>query len=532
MIRSSAVPCSLLCIAAANLLGLPADQLVNKKLDEFVHPDDQDKYFIFIREYNGQHSKNNLVLRLTRQPKVSENLQCPGFRLTDCEQESCSQYHRFIYVDCQRAVNFLSANDNHICLAINDISDRKMAVESISCLNEKLEQKINQQTLQLVEANESLSKKITELLVSEHQLIEREAKLNAIFNAALEGIVTFDHAGIIVSANAASETIFGYPLVELIGCHVNKLIPNDNKKHDQFFHHRNTQTTDQTLHVDGRRKDGTIVPLDMSIAEFAIDGVPYNAGIVRDISLRRQKEQEDKMHLDELAHVTRIGLMGEMASGIAHEVNQPLTAIASYTQACLNFLQSDNPDRIQLREILQKTNQQALKAGQIIHRMREFVTFKTAHRSSIDINDLVNTCLSFCATHLKLNNIQLKCLLEKNLPMVNIDSVQIEQVLLNLIRNSLDALANLPDSAHRLLQIQTYVDKPCIVIRIKDNGPGIAESDQGKIFQSFYTTKKSGMGMGLSICKSIIKAHEGTLSFNSTPGKGTSFYIHLPLHKH
>jgi C4-dicarboxylate-specific signal transduction histidine kinase len=248
------------------------------------------------------------------------------------------------------------------------------------------------------------------------------------------------------------------------------------------------------------------------------------------VSSRKLKEQEDKAHLDELAHVTRLGLMGEMASGIAHEVNQPLTAIAGYTQACLNFMQAEKPDLLQLREILQKTYQQALRAGQIIHRMREFVTFKTIHRSTVEINDLINVCISLCAADLKDSNLAHKFDLAKNLPAVYADSVQIEQVLLNLIRNSLDALKNLPKKTQRLLSIQTSRDdRHCIVIRIKDNGPGIEIAEQEKILTPFYTTKKSGMGMGLSISQSIVKAHGGVLSFNSKPGKGTTFYFTLPI---
>lgn len=518
--------------AAAMILDCPVDKLTGKKLGAFILPDDQDKYYLFLRNYASQQADQILTVRLGFVTKPFTSLQCPGNRLTSCTQESCSQYDLFTYLECRHAVNFSNTGDHDICLTITDVSDRIIAQESIACLNEKLGQKIVNQTQELIESNLQLQKKIEELHHSRHQLMEREEKLNAIFNAAIEGIITIDKSGIIVSGNSAIETIFGYTPEELIGCNIAKLIPFEKRKsHRAFIKNLNLHAYDRIRTVDGIRKDGSLVPLDISIAEFSIEGVKYFTSIVRDVSLRKLKEHEDKEHLDALAHVTRLGLMGEMASGIAHEVNQPLTAIAGYTQACLNFMQAEKPDLIQLREILQKTYQQALKAGQIIHRMREFVTFRTIQRSTVAINDLINVCISLCAADLKHNNIVQRFELAKNPPAIYVDSVQIEQVLLNLIRNSIDALKNVSENTQRLLTIQSRLDNDhsCIEIRVKDNGPGIEKAEQEKILTPFYTTKKSGMGMGLSISQSIINANGGALTFNSKPGKGTTFYFTLPI---
>jgi PAS domain S-box-containing protein len=496
-----------------------------------VHSDDQDNLYFFLRELTQQRSDQSVSFRLNVKRKQHPVLPCQGLNLSFCKMETCELSFSFVYVECQPAVSDLDAHDHHLCLAITDISERKLAQKKINCLNEKLEQKIIEQTHELTNINADLQKKIKELALSEHQILEREAKLNAIFNAAIEGIITINETGIIVSLNSATETIFGYRQEELIGSKVTKIIPDDKEhNHDKHFLNHLTHVLGQIRNVDGKRKDGSIVPLDISIANFSIDGSQYFTSIVRDVSSRKLKELEDKMHVDELAHVTRLGLMGEMASGIAHEVNQPLTAIANYAQACLNFLQDKSPDLLKIGEILEKTNQQALKAGQIIHRMRDFVSFKTSHRSSVDINELINTCLSFCNNDLQINGIKLTLNLAHQLPLVSIDSVQIEQVLLNLIRNSLDALLNLPDNKIRELSIQTEINaENNIVIRLKDNGPGIPLNDQEKILKPFYTTKKAGMGMGLCICQSIVKAHDGALSFNSIPGKGTTFYFTLPF---
>jgi C4-dicarboxylate-specific signal transduction histidine kinase len=282
--------------------------------------------------------------------------------------------------------------------------------------------------------------------------------------------------------------------------------------------------------VEGMRKDGSVVPLDISLVEFSIEGANYFTGIVRDVSLRKLQEQQEKEHLEELAHVTRLCLIGEMGSGIAHEVNQPLAAIANYTQACLRFIGVENPDLDKLGDILFKIHQQALKAGQIIHRMKDFVSARKIHRIPTEINALVEDAVGLCANDFKQNNINLELALATNLPEVTIDDVQIEQVLLNLIRNSIDALKDMPQNPQRQILIQTRLKNPFqIEMSVNDTGSGIGEAIKEKILTPFFTTKPTGTGMGLSISRSIIEAHEGALSFNSTPEEGTTFYFTLPV---
>ena len=248
-----------------------------------------------------------------------------------------------------------------------------------------------------------------------------------------------------------------------------------------------------------------------------------------DISDLKLKETLDKLHLDELAHVTRWGLMGEMASGIAHEINQPLTAISNYTQASINLINSEHADLENIARIAYKTQQQALKAGHIIHRMREYIKTETRHRASVEINAAINDALTFILDDIKQNNIALSLNLEENLPFSYADHIQIEQVLINLIRNSIDAMKPLPELERRLSIDSLLTADRKIEVRVKDSGPGLTMEQQQKIFQPFYTTKAFGMGMGLSICRALIEAHKGGLRFNSKLGKGTSFYFTLPV---
>ncbi|MDP1665043.1 MAG: PAS domain S-box protein, partial [Methylobacter sp.] len=413
---------------------------------------------------------------------------------------------------------------------IQDITERKQAQETIICLNKKLKKKVHRQTNELTASNLSLMRKVEELRRSKHQLLEREAKLNSIFSASVEGIITIGISNRIVSANAAVDAIFGYTPEELIGCSINKLIQSSSKETNYCRLLNIAQPVGQIQEVEGIHKNGSLVSLDLSTAEYSIGNERYFTHIVRDVSLRKHREQNDKKHLNELAHVTRLGLMGEMASGIAHEVNQPLSAISSYTQVSLNLINAENPDMVRLAEILSKTQQQALRAGQIIHRMREFVKSHAQKRSAADVNNLIHECVNLCVAELKQNGIKLTFELKNNLPPVHVDQIQIEQVIINLIRNSVDALKNLPEKQQRQLTISSLLTRNNdIKVSVKDNGTGIDKDQQQKILTPFYTTKADGMGMGLSITRSLVEAHEGTLNFNSQAGKGTSFYFTLPI---
>jgi len=522
-------------MAAAQLLGCSIEALVNKKLGKFIHPSDQDNYYFFIRDLVME--KNNQILNAKLVTNISEPAQseCQGFKLLGCSRSLCIHNNQFTYVELRGAVNNNYQNDIQICLAIQDVTEYKHTQETISCLNEKLEKKIFEQTSALIESNLDLTKKIEELKHSKQQLWEREAKLNAIFNASIEGIVTIDTSGTILSVNTAVANIFGYSEEELIGCSYNKLVsPSQSKKqgHDvkSYLQAKVPNVIGLIREVDGMRKDGSLVPLDISLVEFSIDGASYFTGILRDVSLRKQQEQQEKEHLEELAHVTRLCLIGEMGSGIAHEVNQPLTAIANYTQACLRFIGAENPDLNQLGEILFKIHQQALKAGQIIHRIKDFVSHRKIYRTDTDINILVEDAVSLCASDFKQNNIKLELDLAKNIPDVTIDDIQIEQVLLNLIRNSIDSLKGMPQKSQRQVLIQTCMNNlNQVEVKVNDNGSGIDEALKEKILTPFFTTKSTGMGMGLSISRSIIEAHQGVFNFNSKAEEGATFSFILPV---
>lgn len=521
--------------AATHLLNHTKEALVTQKLGKFIHPSDQDNYYFYLRDLSGGKDNTVLYVKLATPRTQSFPLECPGYTLYGCSRSFCSHNNPFTYVELRTAVNDTDKNNIQLFLSIQDITEYKHSQETISCLNEKLEQKILEQTSALMDSNLDLSRKIEELRHSRRQLLEREAKLNAIFNASVEGIITIDKAGVIISANTAVETIFGYREEELIGCSLDKLLsPSPSKKQGadlkNYLQAKAFPAAGLSGEVEGTRKDGSVVPLDISLAEFSIDDMGYVTAIVRDVSLRKHQEQLEKEHLEELARVSRICLVGEMGSGIAHEVNQPLTAIANYSQACLRFIGIENPDLDQLGEVLFKIHQQALKAGQVIRRMKNFVAPRKLYRTDTRINKLIEDAVDLCLADLKQNNIKLELNLAKEVPAVIADDVQIEQVVLNLIRNSIDALKDLPQENQRQIRIQSRMKSfNQIEVRVGDNGSGIDDIQKERILTPFFTTKAAGMGMGLSISRSIIEAHEGTLSFNSTLEEGTTFYFTLPI---
>ena len=517
--------------AAAQLLGCAKESMASKKLGKYIHPSDQDNYYFFLHDLVTEKNKQILNARLVTEHGATQSAECHGVTFYSCSESLCSHKNQFIYVELRGAVSNDCNEEAQICLAIQDVTEYKHTQETISCLNDKLERKILEQTSALMDSNLDLTRKIAELKHSKRQLWERETKLNAIFNASIEGIITIDVSGIIQSTNAAVATIFGYGDGELVGCSINKLMSTIHK-HDLngYLQTKASGVIGQIREVEGLRKDGSVVPLDISLVEFAIDDVNYFTGIVRDVSLRKHQEQQEREHLDELAHVARLCLIGEMGSGIAHEVNQPLTAIANYTQACLRFIGVENPDLDKLGEILFKVHQQALKAGQIIHRMKDFASHRKIYRNDTDINALVEDAVGLCAGDFKQSHIKLTLDLAKNLPELTIDDVQIEQVLLNLIRNSIDALKDAPPLTQRHIQIGTAInDLNQVEIKVKDNGSGIPDAQKEKILTPFFTTKPTGMGMGLSISRSIVEAHDGVLSFNSEPGAGAAFCVTLPV---
>lgn len=289
-----------------------------------------------------------------------------------------------------------------------------------------------------------------------------------------------------------------------------------------------TGLADEGREVEGRRKDGSSFPAFLSVG--MIEGAEPSRwiGFVRDISFRRRAEADFHRLQERLTHVSRLATVGEMSAGLAHELNQPLAAVANYAQACNRLLALPDPDIEEVRDALQRITAQAVRAGDIIHRLRAFTRNDALRCEPTDISLLVEELTELIQLSAKQHNVHYKLELAPSVPKVEIDRSQMQQVILNLVRNGLEALGdNSPEP--RQLTLRTRVIDDGVEISICDNGPGVSADMTPRLFEAFSTTKSSGTGLGLASSRTIVKAHQGSLEYKPNAPKGACFTVRLPL---
>jgi PAS domain S-box-containing protein len=252
--------------------------------------------------------------------------------------------------------------------------------------------------------------------------------------------------------------------------------------------------------------------------------------VKEDITGLKQREEQDRQHAAELAHMARLNIMGEMATGIAHELNQPLSAISTYASVALRLLRSGEDQADNMVEALEGMRDQAIRASEIIRHVRQFVSKHPLRKARIDMNELIGQISKFAQHDIRKQKIKINLHLAKNIPLVEADRIQIEQVLLNILRNSMEAMQSSDKETREITIVTGLSERGLVQTAISDTGPGMDEKILGRIFEPFMTTKEeSGMGVGLSICRSIIENHGGRLWAESQPGKGATFFFALPV---
>jgi len=370
------------------------------------------------------------------------------------------------------------------------------------------------------------------LILGSAPLPEREALLRAILETSPDGLITIDDDGLIQSFNPAAERVFGYAAAEVIGRNVSCLMPAPYRAEHDGYLERFLRTGEKRIigigrEVLGQRKDGAIFPLELAVGEVRAAGRQFFAGFVKDVSARRQSEHRLQELQAELVHVARLSAMGEMASALAHELNQPLTAIINYAQTARGLVaRRSGEGAAGLLSLLEKTVEQASRAGQIIRRLRQFIAKGETDRTVEDVNGVVDEASALALIGTGGKGIAARRVLEKGLPPVLLDRIQIHQVITNLIRNGGDALDGVE---RREIVISTgHAGQDSIEITIADTGPGLLPEVADRLFQPFVTTKPGGLGIGLSICRSIVDAHGGRLFATDNPGGGMIFHVHLP----
>jgi two-component system sensor kinase FixL len=346
---------------------------------------------------------------------------------------------------------------------------------------------------------------------------------DAILSVALDGTIT--------SWNASARRIYGFEASEAIGKHISLLQPPDRAgEEDRLMVQLRAGLNIEHFETVRLHKDGHEVMISLSIAPVhdangAIIGASMTA---RDVTERKRAEERVLAMQNELAHVGRLSAMGQMSAAIAHELNQPLTAIANYAKAAQRLLQNGNPGPRQLQsalEAMEKAVTQTLRAGTIIRYLRDFVEKRESRKAPEDMNQVIREAVSLGMVGHSHSNVKLTLALNPQLPSVPVDKVQIQQLLLNLVRNAMEAMAGVET---RELTISSDVAEEGLRITVRDTGPGLAPHVAARLFQPFVTTKPDGMGIGLKICQSIIEGHGGTIVAQEG-NPGAVFVICLPL---
>lgn len=364
-------------------------------------------------------------------------------------------------------------------------------------------------------------------------LQEREARLRSILETAQDAIIVIDERGIMESYSPAAERLFGFSAEEALGRNVSMLMPSPyRERHDSYLEHYLKSGERRIIGIGrvvvGRRKDGSTFPMELAVGEANVNGRRVFTGFIRDLTERQLTESRLQELQSELLHVSRLSDVGQMASALAHELNQPLAAIVNYVQATRRMLQaSGTPPSPRILETMDKAVAQAARAGDIIQHLRGFIRKGETERSLEDLSKMVEEATALGLVGAKEGGIKVQIDLSGDALPVFIDKVQIQQVVFNLIRNSVEAL---PESDVRELTVTTRrVDCGMALAAVSDSGPGLAQSVAEQLFQPFVTTKEKGMGLGLSICRSIIEAHGGRLWATPNPVRGVTFQFSIPM---
>lgn len=366
----------------------------------------------------------------------------------------------------------------------------------------------------------------------EEELRRRTEELRLVFENAPTAIATTDATGHIIGANQACARLLGRPIETLLKRRISEFIhPADRGAAVARLQHmldHGEESSSQELRF--WHHDGSVIHALLYSAlvrdEQGNPVVVIEELLDRTAALTAQQEAENLR--TQLAHVGRLGTLGEMVSGIAHEVNQPLTAIATYASACRRLLRSGASTPDELEAVLAKISSQAERAGQVIRGLRALTRKREQTRETLDLNALVREVAALLAPEVRLAGWTLELELAPGLPEVTGDGVQIQQVILNLLRNGMEAMLERPRGT-RLAVATEAPDAGHVQIRVSDSGPGVDPAETGRLFEFFYTTKPQGMGLGLAICQSIVVAHGGTVQYRTAPTGGAEFIVRLPV---
>ena len=371
---------------------------------------------------------------------------------------------------------------------------------------------------------------ITDVRSTEHELAESRAFLHAIIDASPVAIITISEKGLILTFSHEAEAIFGYEQNEVVGKNVNLLMPYPNKSQHNHYLERYLATGERRIigtsrAITAMRKSGEEFPAMIHVSEFKDDERVF-VGFVEDVTTQKAIERSLADAQSQMQHANRLGAMGEMAASIAHELNQPLTAAASLAGAVsLMLKKKDDEHAEQAIALLDDTVGEIQRASQIMRQMREFVRTRKTAKSLHDVNKVVEEASAIALIGADSQGVRVTTNFADNVGDANLDCIQIQQVVVNLIRNAIDAMEN---AKEKRLFISTARHRGIIEVKVEDTGSGIAEDIQKRLFQPFVTSKNAGMGVGLSISKAIIDAHQGEIGAINKESSGCVFSFKIP----
>jgi two-component system sensor kinase FixL len=361
-----------------------------------------------------------------------------------------------------------------------------------------------------------------------HQEVQRrEALLRSILDTVPDALIVIDERGRIQSFSAAATRLFGFGLEEVIGQNVSMLMPSPYREEHDTYLTRYLSTGERRIIgigriVVGRRKDGSTFPMELAVGEVSGQGAPLFTGFVRDLTERQARERRLNELQAELVHVSRLSELGQMASALAHEVNQPLTAIANYLNGARRLLASGSQESA--LQAMQRIAEQTDRARQIVRHLHDLVRKGETQQRRENLLKTIEEAAALALVGVG-PGLKLEIHVDKHAPEAVIDRIQIQQVLLNLMRNAAEAMGG---SSVRELSISTAPAGEMVEIRIADTGPGLPPTVRDRLFQPFVTTKPNGMGVGLSVCQTIVEAHGGELRAEDAAGGGTIFRFTVP----
>ncbi|TGQ64714.1 PAS domain S-box protein [Mesorhizobium sp. M00.F.Ca.ET.186.01.1.1] len=374
---------------------------------------------------------------------------------------------------------------------------------------------------------------VSDLSFANAALRLREDHLRSILATVPDAMVVIDERGLIQSFSTAAETLFGYQSGEVIGQNVKMLMPAPYRGEHDAYLLRYLTTGERRIiglgrTVTGMRKDGSTFPMELSVGEMHPGTGRFFTGFCRDLTERHRAEARIQEQQQELLHMARFTALGEMASTLAHEINQPLTAITNYLKGSRRLLEKSSEENAPvLRDALEKAAEQALRAGDVIRHLRDFVARGESERQVERLPALIEEAASLALVGAREINVVVGYKLDPAAELVLTDRIQIQQVLLNLMRNAVEAMQDAP---RRELKVTTVArDDGMAEVSVIDTGPGLAPEISAQLFQPFVTTKKQGMGVGLSICRTIVESHGGHIWAEATPTGGTAFRFTLRI---